>query len=230
MTKLVIFGCGRGADVAARYFSSDSDYEVCGFAVDKPYLAANTFRGLPLVDFDLVAKHFPPGGFEMFVPLGYQKMNKLRAEKYAAAKRKGYACASYVSSKVMTHDVIKPGENCFILENNTINYDVQIGNNVVIWSACQIGDQSVIGDHAWISSHAALAGQVTIASYAFLGINCTISNHVRIGEGSYIGAGALISKDTARNSVYAVAGTNRFKLDSEQFSMLLESIQKPMHE
>ncbi len=30
----------------------------------------------------------------------------------------------------------------------------------MIWSACQIGDQSVIGDHVWMSSHSALAGEV----------------------------------------------------------------------
>ncbi len=230
MPKLVIFGSGRGADVAARYFASDSDFEVSGFAVDKPYLTSDRFRGLPLVDFDLVEKCFPPSDFRMFVPLGFQKMNGLRAEKYGAAKRKGYICASYVSSRVVTHDTIKPGENCFILENNTVNYDVRIGNNVVVWSACQIGDQSIIEDHAWISSHAALAGQVTIGAYSFLGINCTISNHVTIGRKSYIGAGALISKNTADNSVYAVESTRRFKMESEQFLSMLESIGKPTHQ
>ena len=228
--RLVIFGSGRGADVAARYFASDSDFEVAGFAVDKPYLASDRFRGLPLVDFDLVERHFPPSDFTMFVALGFQRMNRLRAEKYEAAKQKGYVCASYVSRKTATHDAISAGENCFILENNTINYDVRIGNNVVIWSACQLGDQSVIGDHAWLSSHAALAGQVTIGAYSFLGVNSTISNRVTIGRKSYIGAGALISRDTPENSVHVVESTKRFKMESEQFLSMLESFGKPTGE
>jgi sugar O-acyltransferase (sialic acid O-acetyltransferase NeuD family) len=230
MQKVVIFGSGRGADVAARYFASDSDFEVCGFAVDKPYLASDRFRGLPLVDFDVVEKHFPPSAFRMFVALGFQQMNRLRAGKYEAAKQKGYLCASYVSSKVVTHDAIRAGENCFILENNTINHDVRIGNNVVIWSACQLGDQSLIEDHAWLSSHATLAGQVTIGAYSFLGINCTISNRVTVGRKSYIGAGALVSRDTPENSVYAVEGTKRFKMESEKFLSMLESVGKGIHE
>src|SRR5258706_959569 len=162
MAKLIIFGCGRGADVAARYFSSDTAHEVCGFAVEAQYLAGDSFRGLPMVKFEAVQERFPPSDFQMFIPLGFQQMNGLRARKYAEGKTKGYAFASYVSSKVVSHDALNVGENCFILENNTINYDVRIGNNVVMWSACQIGDQSVIGDHVWISSHASLAGEVTI--------------------------------------------------------------------
>src|SRR6266513_6509305 len=77
MPKLVIFGSGRGADVAARYFASDSDFEVSGFAVDKPYLTSDRFRGLPLVDFDLVENGFQPSDFRLFVRLGFQKIKGL---------------------------------------------------------------------------------------------------------------------------------------------------------
>jgi len=230
MARLVIFGCGRGADVAARYFTSDSAHDVCGFAVERPYLSSDRFRGLPVVDFATVQQNFPPDEFQMFVPLGFQKMNGLRAEKYAEAKRKGYGCASYISSKLASHDEIKAGENCFILENNTVNYDVRIGNNVVIWSACQIGDQGVIGDHVWISSHAVLAGQVTVGEYSFLGVNCTITNYVKVAKKSFVGAGAVISQNTVESGVYVVEGTKRFNMQSEQFQTLLDATQKPMHE
>ena len=210
MAKLIIFGCGRGADVAARYFADDSAHDVRGFAVEKQYLSSNMFRGLPLVDFDVVQEQFPPGDFQMFVPLGFQGMNNLRAQKYQEVKQKGYSCVSYVSSKIVSHDELKAGENCFILENNTINYDVQIGNNVVVWSACQIGDQSVIGDHAWISSHAALSGQVTIGEYSFLGVNCTISNYVKVARKSYIGAGTGFSRASAFAWPPGISGTARY--------------------
>ncbi|MBI4695826.1 MAG: acetyltransferase [Gammaproteobacteria bacterium] len=230
MAKVIIFGCGRGADVAARYFTNDSAHEVCGFTVEKDYLAAAAFRGLPLVDFANVESEFPPSEYLMFVPLGFQRMNQLRAEKFSAVKNKGYECASYVSSKVSTHDELRCGENCFILENNTINHDVRIGTNVVIWSACQIGDQCVIEDHAWLSSHACMAGEVTVGAYSFLGVNCTVSNFVKIGERNYVGANAFIAKDTPADAVYAVEGTKRFNMTSDKFLGLLESMQKRMHE
>ena len=34
MAKVVIFGCGRGADTAYRYLSRDTAYEICAFTVD----------------------------------------------------------------------------------------------------------------------------------------------------------------------------------------------------
>ncbi len=32
MAKVVIFGCGKGADTAFRYLSLDSEHEICAFA------------------------------------------------------------------------------------------------------------------------------------------------------------------------------------------------------
>jgi len=226
MGKVIIFGCGRGADVAARYIAADSSHQVSGFTVDVKYLASTEFRGLPLVDFATLEDKFPPGEYSLFIPLGYQGMNFLRAEKYLEGKRRGYSFISYVSSKVATRDSFNVGENCFILENNSINFDVRIGNNVVIWSGCQLGDQSIISDHVWISSHATLSGEVTIGEYSFLGVNCTISNYVNVARRSYIGAASFIAKDTQENGVYVVEGTKRFPIESDKFLAFVGAAKK----
>lgn len=226
MAKVVIFGCGRGADVAARYLTADSSHEVVGFTVETEYLATDAFRGLPLIDFAVLERRFSPEEYALFIPLGFQAMNSLRAAKFLEGKRRGYSFISYVSSKVATHDELNVGENCFILENNSINFDVRIGNNVVIWSGCQLGDQSVIGDHVWISSHATLSGEVTIGEYSFLGVNCTISNYVKVAPRSYIGAASFIAKDTQEKGVYVVEGTKRFPIDSDKFLAFVDAAQK----
>ncbi|MFZ4427185.1 MAG: acetyltransferase [Saprospiraceae bacterium] len=212
---------GRGADVAYRYLSSDTHAEICGFTVDAAFLTQDSFRGRKVVPFEQVESIYPPDEYMLFIPMGFQQMNKLREQKYLASKEKGYKCFSYISSKVVSHDQIKCGENCFILENNTINFDVEIGNNVVIWSACQIGDLAVIEDHVWISSHAVLAGEVTVGRNSFLGVNATISNDVKIGQGSYIGANALITKDTETNSVHVVEHTRKLPIDSNTFYKMM---------
>ena len=220
MAKVVIFGCGRGAEVAARYLSADSEHEIVGFTVEAPYLAANSFRGVPLVDFARLEHRFPPEEFRLFAPLGYQGMNALRAEKYLEGKRRGYAFISYVSSKVATHDRLQVGENCFILENNSINFDVQIGNNVVAWSGSQIGDESVIGDHVWLSSHVVICGGVTVGERSFLGANCTVTDGIRIADRTYIGAATLVSKSTKEGAVHITEGSKPVGIDSRQFFAL----------
>ena len=222
MAKVVIFGCGRGADVAARYLNADSTHEVVAFTVDRQYMSGDSFRGLPLVDFDKVDQLYCPSEYQLFAPLGFQRMNAARAEKYLEGKRKGYTFISYVSSTVVTHDIIQAGENCFILENNTINFDVRIGNNVVIWSTSQIGDKTIIADHAWISS-AVISGGVRIGEYSFLGANCTIVDEVTVAARCYVGAGALITKDTVEDGVYVVESTKRLLVDSGKFFSMISA-------
>ena len=58
------------------------------------------------------------------------------------------------------HDISPrpPGDNCFILEDNTVQPFVTIGNNVTLWSGNHIGHDSVIEDDCFISSHVVVSG------------------------------------------------------------------------
>ena len=217
MAKVIIFGTGKGADIAYRYLTADSDHEICGFTVQKQFIAAQEFRGQPVVDFESVQKRFPPSHFKMFIPLGFQNMNRLRASIYAAAKEKGYVLISYVHSSVKTIEELRIGENCFILENQSINLDVTIGNDVTMWSGNHIGDRSVIGDHVWLTSKVCIGGDVRVEPFCFLGMSATISNKLTVAEGTFVGANALISKGTEKNGVYVVAGTPCAALPSDKF-------------
>ena len=226
MADVVLFGCGRGADVAFRHLSADTEHTVCGFAVDAEYLESTESHGLPVVSFEEVDERFPPDSYQMLVLLGYQRMNALRAEKYLAAKRRGYSMVSYVSSSIVRIEELAVGENCFILDNQSINLDVRIGDNVVMWSSNHIGDKSVIGDHVWISSHATLSGGVVIEERAFIGVGATIGNSVTIGAGSFIGAGTLINSDTEPGGVYAAEDTKLVADDAASFMRVLEATGK----
>lgn len=223
MAKVIIFGTGRGADVAHRYFTNDSNHQICAFTVDKKYITNTEFKGLPVVDFEDVEKKYPPEEYLLFVPMGYHEMNKVRYRKYMEGKAKGYNFASYVSSKIITHDdKLEIGENCFILEGQTINFDVKIGNNVTIWSGNQIGDCSVIMDNCWISSHVVISGNVTIKPFCVIGINSSISNFVTVEEETYIGANVLIAKNTEPKSVYVVEPTKKSPFPSDRFVSLIK--------
>ena len=224
MSQLVIFGIGRGATVATRYFRADSPHEIVAYTVDDAYADRREFMGRPVIPFSRVEQEAPPTECRMFVPLGFQRMNGLRAEKYAAAKAKGYALESYVSSRIVAWERPAFGENCFVLEGNVFDFDVKVGNDVVLWSANHIGDLCVIEDHVWISSHAVLAGEVTVGARSYLAVNATVSNCARIGPRSYIGANTLIIKDTPPDSVYVTPGTPPLAhMDSLRFLQMIRS-------
>jgi sugar O-acyltransferase (sialic acid O-acetyltransferase NeuD family) len=200
--KLVLFGTGDIARLAHVYFERDSTYDVVAFTVDRAFMDGDAFRDLPLVPFDEVTRSYPPASHAMFVALSYAQMNKLRMAKYAEAKQMGYMLASYVSSRCTFLSDHPVGDNCFILEDNTIQPFVRIGSNVTLWSGNHIGHDAVIEDHCFLASQIVVSGRVRIGEACFIGVNATLRNAIAIAPRTLIGAGAVIMKDTEEGGVY----------------------------
>jgi sugar O-acyltransferase (sialic acid O-acetyltransferase NeuD family) len=200
--KLVVFGTGDIARLAHVYFETDSTYDVVAFTVDRAYCDQKRFRDLPLVPFDEVGETYPPQSHAMFIAVSYAQMNKLRAEKYREAKGMGYVLASYVSSKCTFLSEHSVGDNCFILEDNTIQPFVKIGSNVTLWSGNHIGHDATIEDHCFLASQIVVSGRVRIGEYCFIGVNATLRNSIIVAPRTLIGAGAVIMKDTEEGGVY----------------------------
>lgn len=212
--KLVIIGAGETAAIAYEYFTHDSEYTVAGFSVERAYLDATEFYGLPVVPFEELIGAYPPTEYDAFVAVSSTSMNRIRTKLYRAAKEKGYRCASYVSSRAFVWHNAKIGENCFIFEDNTIQPFVTIGNNVVLWSGNHIGHNTVIRDNCFIASQAVVSGYCNIGENCFLGVNSTIINNINVAKDCFIGASALIQKDTEEGRVYQAVGTEASKVGS----------------
>lgn len=218
--KLVIFGAGDIADVAWFYFNRLSDFEPVAFAVDAAYIRETTFQGLPVLPFEEVATSHSPHDHDMFVALSYARLNGVRREKYEAAKSKGYHMASYVSSRATVLNDGRIGDNCLILEDNTIQPYVAIGNNVTLWSGNHIGHHSTIGDHSFLASHIVVSGGVEIGEQCFIGVNATLRDHVKIGAKCVIGAGALLLADAEPEGVYMGTATERSRVPSTRLKRI----------
>jgi sugar O-acyltransferase (sialic acid O-acetyltransferase NeuD family) len=203
MAKVVIFGVQDFASLAHFYLTHDSPHQVVAFCVNRDYLPEDrTFEGLPIVAFEEVEEQHPPGEYSFFAPMSHRRMNRLRESIYHAIKAKGYELISYVSSKATTFPGAPIGDNCFILENNTIQPFVTIGNNVVLWSGNHIGHHSTIRDHVLFTSHVVLSGHCNVEPYCFFGVNATIRDGARLAEGSLIAMGAVVTRDTEAWGVY----------------------------
>lgn len=213
---LVIFGTGQIAELAWFYFTHDSDYTPVAFTVDREYKDSDTLMGLPVIPFDELPDVFGPEQAEVFVALSYAKINAVRKQKVAAVRAAGYRTPSYVSSRATTFPGFNPGGNCFILEDNTIQPFVQIGDNVTLWSGNHIGHHSMIEDDCFISSHVVISGGVRVGEGCFIGVNSTVRDHVSIGARCVIGAGSLISADADSEGVYSSPSSERSRVPSSR--------------
>jgi sugar O-acyltransferase (sialic acid O-acetyltransferase NeuD family) len=219
MARVVIFGAGDIARLAHFYFTSDTDHEVVAFTVDRAFRSGDSFLGLPLCDAEEVVSRYPPSAFAMFVALSYARMNRVRAEKYAAMKAAGYALLTYVSPRCTYLSQTPPGDNCFILEDNTVQPYVTIGNDVTLWSGNHIGHDSVIEDHCFIASHVVVSGRVRIGERSFVGVNATLRNAITLAPATLVGAGAVVMKDTRPGGVYMPERAKLFPKASDEIEL-----------
>lgn len=218
--QIIIFGTGEIAELADFYFTHDSKFEVVGFTVDGHHLKEAQFRGRPVLPFEQIADEFPPDRHGLFVAVSYAKLNAVRTEKVATGRAKGYSLVSYLSSRATVFPGFEPKENCFILEDNTIQPFATIGANVTLWSGNHIGHHSMIENDVFVASQAVVSGGVRIGQGSFVGVNVTIRDHVTVGRKCVLGAGALVLEDQPDFSVIAPRGTERSPVPSTRLRSL----------
>ena len=218
MKPLIIFGTGKIAEVVFYFFTHHSDYEVKALTVDREYLPThNNFNDLPIIAFEEIENNYDPQEFLMFVALGYQELNALRARKCAEAKAKGYQLISYIHPQSGLPQDCNYGENCFIMNHVMIHPRVTLGNNVFVWSGAMIGHHTTIGDNCWLTSCANISGVVDVGKNCFFAVNATVGHGIKIAPDCFIGANALVTKSTQAGQVFVAESTKPFRLNSQQF-------------
>ena len=145
MKKIIIFGNGEFAEISQYYFGKEN---VAHFCVDDENVRESHFKSTPLLSFSELL-NFNKGEFDIFVALSYRKMNSVRQSKYEIFKKLGFTFASFIHENSYISKEAIIGENCLILENQTIQKDVEIKDNVFLWSGNHIGHNSKIDNNTY---------------------------------------------------------------------------------
>lgn len=215
--KAVVLGTGAFAEVVDFYLTKDSSYEVVGFTASADAVKSAEFRGRSLVAFEEVEQRFPTADHEMFVAIGYTKLNRVRERFCGEARAKGYRLLSYVCSRATHWGDTEIGDNVFVFEDNTIQPFVRIGDGSVLWSGNHIGHHARIGNYCFITSHVVVSGHCEIGDRSFVGVNSAIADTVKIGADNLIGAGAVIEKPTQQGEAYIPERLKKFAKESAWF-------------
>lgn len=109
----------------------------------------------------------------------------------------------------------KIGKNCNICSHCFIENDVKIGDNVTIKNGVYLYDGITIEDNVFIGANATFCNDkypksknknfklepIVIKKGASIGANATILPNVEIGENAIVGAGCIVTKNVAPNSI-----------------------------
>lgn len=204
VADIVIFGAGDLAKMADRFFSETGNHRVVAFCVDRGFLRAGECLGRPLVAFEDLQRLHPPSQAAMFVAVGYKRMNAVRAQHCAEAKRLGYELASYVSPRC--NCAVPVGPNSMIFDGVVVEPFARIGEGVIAWSGAQICHDTVVEDYCFFGPGAVVCGNCTIGQRSFLGANSTVRDGVHVAPQTLVGAGVVVRAHTAPRSVLIAPG------------------------
>jgi sugar O-acyltransferase (sialic acid O-acetyltransferase NeuD family) len=217
--KLLIFGAGETATIAAEFFICDSNEEIAGFVVDDQYWNKDkSLQNLPVFPLSLILETHSPNQYKIFVALSYGQLNRERLRAFEIFDNAGYEFSTYISSKATVWRTASIGKNCMIFEGNNIQHNACIEDNVILWSCNHIGHGSTVRHSGYISSHACIAGFADIGERCFIGINSSITDYTKVAQDCFIGAQTLINKNTEENGIYTGnPGTKNSKVTATKF-------------
>jgi len=123
---------------------------------------------------------------------------------------------------VLLREHTSVGKNCIIGTNTVIDGYTAIADNVSLQTGVYVPSETVVHDNVFIGPHAVLTNDPypvkkdvdlegpTIESSASIGANSTILPGVRIGERSFVAAGAVVTDDVPPDTL-AVGAPATFK-------------------
>ena len=98
---------------------------------------------------------------------------------------------------VIIEDNVEIGAKCTIARGTLSN--TVIKNNVKLDDQVHVGHNCVIGEKTVVTACAEISGGVEIGKCCWIGPNTSIMQKVKIGDGSILGLGSVITKNVAPN-------------------------------
>src|SRR6476660_8408793 len=128
--RLAILGAGELGKLIAHHAQTDSGFEVIGFYDD--FIIETSFNSFPVLgNSSRILTDFGNGKFDrLFIGIGYSHMNS-RA-KYLSTFKGKIPFANIIHSSSYIDASCKLGEGIFILPRVTLDFGVEIRDNVLI--------------------------------------------------------------------------------------------------
>jgi sugar O-acyltransferase (sialic acid O-acetyltransferase NeuD family) len=196
MKNIVIIGVGGfGREVAwliERINKERPTWELVGFVDDNISLYGSIVGGYPVLgDCNWLKRQ----GEELFAvcAIGSSKTRKKVTEKLSKIR-----FATVIDPKVEMSDRIKIGDGCIICAGTILTVDIEIGNHVIINLDCTIGHDAILHDFVTLYPTVNVSGSTILEECVEMGTGCQIIQGLKIGEGTIVGAGAVVVRELPR--------------------------------
>ncbi len=143
----------------------------------------------------------------MIISIGANRVRKMIAERYPLE----YAKA--VHPQTIVSPLAEFGDGTVVMQGAVIQSDVRIGKHCIINTSASIDHECEICDFVHVSPHGTLCGNVHVGEGSWIGAGAIVIPGIKIGKWCTIGAGAVVIKDIPDGAT-AVGNPARIILNS----------------
>ena len=174
-------GVGREAYDAALAAGLD----VSAFLDDR--LAGTSVRGLPVL-----APADAPAGREYLVGIADPRVRNRLANLLEGQR---LMPATVIHPRAIIGPETTLGSGCLVLGGAHISSSIRIGDHCQVQYNATVGHDAVFADRVTVYPGANVSGSVFLDEDVTIGSNAVILQGLKIGKGTFVGAGAVVTRD-----------------------------------
>jgi len=199
MKKIVVYGSGGFAREVVHLIENineqEETWEVLGYVDDNVANHGEVINDLPVLGgVDWIKEQ---DSIAVAMGIGSPNAKKAIAENLSELSNVTYPNLIHPSVKFSRFNSI--GRGNVICEGSILTTNIDIKEFVTINLNCTIGHDTIVGSYTTILPNASVSGSVVFEERVDFGTNATIIQGIKVGEGTVVGAGAVVVKDLPAN-------------------------------
>ncbi|TCK93133.1 sugar O-acyltransferase (sialic acid O-acetyltransferase NeuD family) [Natranaerovirga hydrolytica] len=194
--KLIIIGASGHGKVVADIAIKMNKWQSIAFLDDDESI--KTSMGLEVIGKTADAFTYKDEA-DFFVAIGNNATREKVQEKFMD---EGISVVKLIHPSATIGTDVEIGIGTTVMAGVAINSSTRIGKGCIINTSSSLDHDNVIEDYVHISPGANLAGMVKVGKGSWVGIGSVISNNVNIYSRCKVGAGAVVVKDITEPGTY----------------------------
>ena len=117
----------------------------------------------------------------------------IRKQVVENIKVKNYVTAIHPSAIVSPRAMV--GIGTVVMQGAVLQSCANVGKHCIINTCASVDHDCIIGDYVHVAPHATVLGGVTVGEGSWIGAGAVLKQYITIGKNCTIGAGAVVLKD-----------------------------------
>jgi len=191
---LVIWGASGHAKVIAQTLSPEQ-YDIIGFIDKDPNITTFFDREVSHSMEDLVMKKSLAAETGFIIAIGGDK-GQDRMEIHRELVAHGLYPFTFIHPKAWVAPSAQISAGAQILGMAAISSDVKIGMQTIVNTNATVDHETTIGEGCHVMPAATITGCCVVQNHCTIGANATILPRLTLARHTYVGAGAVVTKNT----------------------------------